>query len=210
VVQLRSGKNVEIPDYVPPKRLKFHLGDLEGNSPYKASLINKPLSRVVSGINSTTKELEKEIQQRRKAIPHTYLENSSIMEQYPSSTSSSRLLENSSGCQLSLVFVCRKDINPVSLVNHLLLTVANLNRSRLQSKSSLAGDVPPPLVFLIPLPKGAEKMIAKALGLKKAAVVALKVSSKNVFLTYLCCNLGKNNTSDFHRKKMCGCVHFLN
>jgi hypothetical protein len=129
VVQLRSGKNVEIPDYVPPKRLKFHLGDLKGNSPDKASLINKPLSRVVLGINSTTKELEKEIQQKREAIPHTYLENSSIMEQYPSSTSSSRLLENSSGCQLSLVFVCRKDINPVSLVNHLLPTVANLNRS---------------------------------------------------------------------------------
>ncbi|KAA1087272.1 hypothetical protein PGT21_027683 [Puccinia graminis f. sp. tritici] len=173
VVQLRSGKKVEIPDYVPPKRSKFH--DLGGDSPDTASLINKPLGRVVSGINSTTKELEKEIQQKREAIPHTYFENSSIMEQHPSSISTSRLLENSSCPQLSHVFVCRKDINPVSLVDHLLPTVANLNQSRLQSESSSAEDfVPPPLVFLISLPKGAEKVIAGALGLKRAAVVALK------------------------------------
>ncbi|PLW50191.1 hypothetical protein PCASD_01854 [Puccinia coronata f. sp. avenae] len=173
VVELRSGKKLQIPNYVPPPRSKLHPNNLKGDEPGLSKRIK--CANVISGINSTTKELEKEIQQKRETLPHTCSANFTTTDQGSSSTTEARLHEKPPQQQLSFIFVCRGDMNPLDLVDHLLPTIANLNRYRLQTYSSeIHSTVSQPLVILIPLPKGAENQIALALGIKRAAIVALK------------------------------------
>ncbi|OAV90074.1 hypothetical protein PTTG_07959 [Puccinia triticina 1-1 BBBD Race 1] len=174
MVELRSGKKLAIPDYVPPRRSKFYGKNLGKEPPNPAPLSNKRFS-VLSGINSTTKAMEKEIRQTREAVPRSFLASPPTMAQDGHNIPGSEVTKDPCCQPLSFIFVCRKDINPASLVDHLLPTVANLNRSRLHSGYSgadpLAGQRS---AILIPLPEGAENLIAGALGLKKAAVVALQ------------------------------------
>jgi len=173
VVELRSGKKVHIKDYIPPRGSKSHPENLATGRPSLKKRFKHV--NVISGINSTTKELEKEIRHIRESIPFPSVPNSRITGQQSAITTDAQLLEKSRQQQLLLIFVCRGDMNPVGLVDHLLPTVAHLNRYRLQTYSS---GIQPlgshRMVYLIPLPKGAEKRISGALGLKSAAVIALK------------------------------------
>ncbi|KNZ63805.1 hypothetical protein VP01_109g4 [Puccinia sorghi] len=173
VIELRSGKKVDIKDYIPPRGSGSHPENLSTGRPSLKRRFKHV--NVISGINSTTKELEKEIRYVRESFPFPSVPNSRITGHQSPVTTDAQILEKPRQQTLSLIFVCRGDMNPVGLVDHLLPTVVHLNRYRLQTYSS--GIQPPGphrLVYLIPLPKGAEKQISGALGLKSAAVVALK------------------------------------
>lgn len=67
---------------------------------------------------------------------------------------------------ISLVFVCRPDINPHALVAHLPLLVSAVN-----SRASVDSSG----VVLVPLDVGAEARLGAALGLPRVAVVAITV-----------------------------------
>lgn len=68
---------------------------------------------------------------------------------------------------ISLLLVCRPDINPPTLVAHLPMLVTALN--------SGATDEHRKGVALVPLDAGAEVLLGAALGLPRAAVVAIRV-----------------------------------
>lgn len=68
------------------------------------------------------------------------------------------------------IFVCLADLNPTSLVAHLPATVAGWNgRAKAAGKADASG------VRLVTLAKGAEALLAQAFGVRRAAVVGLKV-----------------------------------
>ncbi|KAM0793368.1 hypothetical protein ACM66B_000823 [Microbotryomycetes sp. NB124-2] len=89
-------------------------------------------------------------------------------------------------CQIDLVFVCKPDINPPTLVGHLPTAVAAVNgvRAALDAQDQETfkdakmdvdgrdcGSRPP--LYLVPLDIGAERKLSDALGLRRVAVVGL-------------------------------------
>jgi ribonuclease P/MRP protein subunit POP3 len=109
------------------------------------SLLEAPaiLQHVVIGINSITRRLEAQASTRF-------------------STSAKRAEDK----PLRYVFVCRMDIDPPILVDHLPRLVASVNSTS-----------PPKPTILIPLPKGAEDIIASIMGQRRVSALALDVSS---------------------------------
>lgn len=114
------------------------------------SSVERPsiLEHIVVGINEVTRRLEAQIRDQRLSI------NISTMEK-PKSTPPSTL---------KTILVCRGDVDPPLLIDHLPHLVAAYNSSQ-----------PTNVVKLIPLPKGAEVALAQATGLRRAAVFAIDV-----------------------------------
>ncbi|KAF8665308.1 hypothetical protein AX16_000328 [Volvariella volvacea WC 439] len=103
---------------------------------------------LVVGINQVTRHLEDQIRDFRTGVTITGLGGASVQE----------------GVKLlKVVFVCRADIDPPVLVNHLPHLVAAFN--------SIRGS---PCTYLVPLPRGAEASLAESLGVRKAAVLAFQ------------------------------------
>jgi ribonuclease P/MRP protein subunit POP3 len=100
------------------------------------------------GINEVTKRLEYQIRRSRVTVVTT-AEDSTFA---------------SSGPDLKIILVCRADIDPPLLIDHLPHLVAACN-------SDQTGNA----VKLVPLPKGAESSLAQAIGLRRAAVVGIDV-----------------------------------
>jgi len=71
---------------------------------------------------------------------------------------------------LRYVFVCLSDINPATLVGHLPAAVAGWN-----GRNKAAGEADATGVRLVTLAKGAEALLAQALGVRRAAVVGVRV-----------------------------------
>ena len=74
---------------------------------------------------------------------------------------------------IRVVFVCCADIDPPALVAHLPQLVATCNSISTCSDPKAASSSS---IKLVPLPKGAELALAKAIGLRRAAVLAIDVS----------------------------------
>lgn len=104
---------------------------------------------MVFGINEVTKRLEAQASAARTAISPT-----SITDR-PSTLP-----------PLSIVFVCRADVDPPILIDHIPHVVAAINSSRASGS-----------VKVIPLPKGAESTLATVIGVRRVAVVAFDVRS---------------------------------
>lgn len=102
--------------------------------------------QLIVGINEVTKQLEQQV----------HAERVTQVTLHPSAKSPS--------CSLSVVLVCRSDINPKILVDHLPHLVATLN--------SLRSEQP---VKLVPLQSGAETRLSQAVGLRRAAVLGFNV-----------------------------------
>ena len=103
------------------------------------------------GINEVTKRLEDQLRLcRRERIKPSSAED----------TTSNEL------CPIKLVFVCRADVDPPILIDHLPHLVASFNSS-----------TPDHPVVLIPLPKDAESRLSAAIGVRRVAVLALDVGS---------------------------------
>jgi ribonuclease P/MRP protein subunit POP3 len=73
---------------------------------------------------------------------------------------------------ISLVLVCVSDVNPPLLTAHVPFLVASCNSGR-----PGAGV---PSVKLVPLPKGAEAVLAEATGLRRASIIAFEASSPSL------------------------------
>jgi ribonuclease P/MRP protein subunit POP3 len=126
-------------------------GDVLLSSPTDGTSVLEPpkiLQHLTVGINEVTKRLESQIQQSRVTVVTT-AEASRIAIPRP---------------HLKFILVCRSDIDPPLLIDHLPHLVAAHN-------SNQTDDV----VKLVPLPKGAESSLAQALGLRRAAVVGIDV-----------------------------------
>lgn len=106
------------------------------------------LQHLVVGINEVTKRLEHQIQQSRVTVVTT-AKDSAIPSQGP---------------DLKIILVCRADIDPPLLIDHLPHLVAACNSTQTSHT-----------VKLVPLPKGAEPSLAQAIGLRRAAVVGIDV-----------------------------------
>jgi len=107
------------------------------------------LQHLVFGINAVTKRLENQAQQARRpviaSIPEAPLEDSKPPLQY--------------------IFVCRADVDPPLLIDHLPHIVAAYNSSR-----------PKEHIKLVPLPKGSELSLARTLGIRRVTVLGVDVS----------------------------------
>ncbi|KAF7784100.1 hypothetical protein Agabi119p4_265 [Agaricus bisporus var. burnettii] len=106
---------------------------------------------LIFGINAVTKYLETQIANCR--LKTVFQSSTKDMEQASEEHDTIRYL-----------FVCRADIDPPILIDHLPHLVATYNVLR-------GSDVPP--TILIPLPKGAETTLAQAVGVRRLAVLAI-------------------------------------
>lgn len=114
------------------------------------------------GINEVTRRLELQLKSVRNSVTLTTTPHaSSILPNIP---------------PIAAVFVCRADVNPPILLDHIPHLVAGCNSIRPESNASGARQ---PLKLIV-LPKGSESALAQALGLRRAAVIAVHVSISDV------------------------------
>lgn len=107
------------------------------------------------GINEVTRRLELQLKSARHSIALTTTPHASpILPNIP---------------PIAAVFVCRADVNPPILLDHIPHLVAGCNSIRPGSNTQGARQ---PLK-LITLPKGSESALSQALGLRRAAVIAV-------------------------------------
>lgn len=115
------------------------------------SILPQPVIRphLTTGINEVTKLLERVAQSYRQTI-------SALDTLVPESRSDTASI---------LILVCRGDVDPPILIDHLPYLVAACNSSRSDSLDNG--------IWLVPLQKGAESSLADALGLRRVSVLAV-------------------------------------
>jgi len=111
------------------------------------------LRHITVGINEVTKRLESQIESARRTMM--------VPDAVSVGSSKSRPV-------LKIIFVCRADIDPPLLIEHLPHLVAAFNSSQLSSQTSES-------IKIVPLPNGAEFALAEAMGLRRVAVMAIDV-----------------------------------
>ena len=116
------------------------------------------------GINEVTKRLEAQCRTLRtesiQAPPHQQTEGDSAMVDMDTNHSAPR-------SPIRVVLVCRADVDPPLLINHIPHLVASCNSH---------ARAPSDFVRLVTCPGGSELVLAQALGLRRACVVAFDVS----------------------------------
>lgn len=112
------------------------------------------LQHLILGINEVTRRLEAQISSYRRTVTV--------------SDETATLSEPLSQSAIKVIFVCRADINPSILVDHIPHLVAACNAASRKT---------PNFIKLVPLPKGAEFTLAQALGLRRVAVMAVDVGT---------------------------------
>lgn len=130
-------------------------GSVEQSSKFSSDVndvaIKSPsiLCHIVYGINAVTKRLE--LQSHNLRRPTTVIPVPSV--------------ETQSSRPFKYLFVCRQDVDPAILIDHLPHLVASCN-------SAQASDH----VKLVPLPKGSELVLAQTLGIRRVTVLGIDVS----------------------------------
>lgn len=117
------------------------------------------IPHLIMGINQVTKRLE----HQARAYRQTMGANNTLPDNGTSHPPPSR--------PISMVFVCRADVDPPLLISHLPTLIASCNSSR----SALTNPQSHPPIKLVPIPKGSESLLADATGLRRLAVLALDV-----------------------------------
>lgn len=117
------------------------------------------MPHLVLGINQVTKRLEHQARAYRQTLTVT----ETITENDSSQSPPSR--------PISIVFVCRADVDPSLLISHLPTLIASCNSSR----NALTDPASYPPIKLVTVPKGSESLLADAVGLRRLAVLALDV-----------------------------------
>lgn len=126
-----------------------------------AMLAGPPIApHLVLGINQVTKRLECQARAYRQTISAT-----------ESITDSGTARSPTPGPMISIVFVCRADVDPPLLISHLPGLIASCNSSR----NTLADPESYPPIRLVPVPKGSELLLADVIGVRRVAVLALDV-----------------------------------
>ncbi|KAJ7631047.1 hypothetical protein FB45DRAFT_833931 [Roridomyces roridus] len=103
---------------------------------------------LIVGINEVTKRLDVQIRSLRKIV--------AVDGEQP----------NTPPPPIKLIVVCRADVDPQILIDHLPHEVAAFNSSK-----------PPDPIKMVPLPKGSESALAKAIGVRRAAVIAMDANT---------------------------------
>lgn len=116
------------------------------------------LQHLTIGINEVTRRLEAQIKSSRQIV--------SISDKGAVSS------EPLTSPAIKVVLVCRADIDPPILIDHLPHLVAACNSPQKTHSSSGGSSA---FVKLVPLPKGAELSLAEAMGLRRVAVMAINV-----------------------------------
>ncbi|KAJ7619190.1 hypothetical protein DFH06DRAFT_1235586 [Mycena polygramma] len=116
----------------------------ESSSPIRPPV----LSHLIVGINEVTKRLDAQIRALRKTVSL----NPNPASELPPPPA-----------PIKVIVVCRADVDPQVLITHLPHEVAAFNSCN-----------PSEPIKIIPLPKGAEATLAKAMGLRRVAVIALE------------------------------------
>ncbi|CAA7265903.1 unnamed protein product [Cyclocybe aegerita] len=106
------------------------------------------LHHLVYGINAVTKVLEIQVQNAHRPVIF------SVQEQASKNLT-----------RLKYVFVCRADVDPPLLIDHLPHLVAAFN-----------SNCPSKPIKIVPLPKGSESTLAQTLGIRRAAVLAISTN----------------------------------
>ena len=114
------------------------------------------IPHLVLGINRVTKRLEDQARAYRQTLTATKTITDDGTSQPP---------------LISVVFVCRADVDPPLLISHLPTLIASCNSSR----NALTDPNSYPPIKLVPVPKGSESLLADATGLRRVAVLALDV-----------------------------------
>lgn len=145
------------------------IGNLSTSKPAPEETVILPtLSYIISGINAVTKQMESQIQSNRSR---------SSRDLDPASTSIPSITTTSN--PIKIIFACRADVDPPTLIAHLPIMACAYNGTN--------PGVPPASephidrdedVILVPLGKGAEAALAEALGLRRVAVVAVTVRTE--------------------------------
>ncbi|KAJ6519986.1 hypothetical protein C8R45DRAFT_953473 [Mycena sanguinolenta] len=105
------------------------------------------LAHLIIGLNAVTKRLDDQIRSLRKVVSL----NPDITPALPPAP-------------IKVIVVCRADVDPQILIDHLPHEVAAFNSSK-----------PDNPIKLIPLPKGAEAALAKAVGLRRVTAIAMDI-----------------------------------
>ncbi|KAK0198858.1 hypothetical protein F5146DRAFT_110611 [Armillaria mellea] len=141
--------------FVPPTNVHstgLSIGD-SGDSPADISdradipLPSPILKHLVVGINAVTKRLECQIQAARHTVVISSSDSTKESSEPP--------------LPLKYIFVCRTDVDPPILIDHIPHLVASFNSCK-----------PTEPIKLIPLPKGAEFSLAESLNIRRIAVFA--------------------------------------
>lgn len=130
---------------------------VEGADQEPVMLTEPPIvSHLIMGINQVTKRLERQARAYRHTLCATT--DGDTSQQPPSRP-------------ISIVFVCRADVDPPLLISHLPTLIASCNSSR----AALTNPESHPPIKLVPVPKGSESQLAEVAGLRRVAVLALDV-----------------------------------
>ncbi|PPR02700.1 hypothetical protein CVT26_009803 [Gymnopilus dilepis] len=132
-----EGSTVTNNDVVPQERTTECISEMPDPRPPAV------LRHVVHGLNEVTKKLENQVQALRRPIL--------VADSKPSSPTF-----------LGTVFVCRADVDPALLTDHLPHLVAFCNSGN-----------PAALVKIVPLPRGSEMTLARVLGVRRVTVLAI-------------------------------------
>jgi ribonuclease P/MRP protein subunit POP3 len=117
------------------------------------------IPHLIMGINQVTKRLEHQARIFRETCTAVETITNGDSSQSPPSG------------PISIVFVCRADVDPPLLISHLPPLIASCN----SSLNALTNPESYPPIKIVPVPKGSESLLADATGLRRVAVLALDV-----------------------------------
>ncbi|KII94068.1 hypothetical protein PLICRDRAFT_36303 [Plicaturopsis crispa FD-325 SS-3] len=120
------------------------------------------MKNLTVGINAVTKRLETQLKASRQSVVIS---------------SSGAIASGEQQLPLKTIFICRADVDPPLLVNHIPQLVSTWNSSASAHSSSVTlMDT----IKLVPLPKGAEATLAESLGLRRVAILAFDNESPSL------------------------------
>ncbi|KAF8167617.1 hypothetical protein B0H34DRAFT_682528 [Crassisporium funariophilum] len=136
-------------DEIPPEIVEDPLQ--HRNTSAERLTVETPLilRHVICGINEVTKRLETQAHNSRRPTTVVLPEQLEITE-LPQ--------------PLKYVFICRADVDPAALIEHLPHLVASCNSGHTKD-----------YIKLVALPKGSELVLAQALGIRRVAVLGIDV-----------------------------------
>lgn len=139
-----------------PPDLNDPLPEIESvvSAPTSAPTRPSILKHVTFGINEVTKLLETSAKAQRTTITADGSGGAAVP----------------TDVEERIVAVCRADVDPAILIGHIPNLVAACN----SVKTKVPGI--PRTTWLVPLPKGAEELLSKAMGLRRVACIAIDVS----------------------------------
>ena len=164
----RTRKRIKLSHALPPDASTLGEGEavqLGGGDDQESEVVpvtESPaiLQHLIIGINEVTKDLE--------ALARAFRQSVSAGSSTKAETSG--VTEKPHG---RLLLVCKDDVDPPILIDHLPNLVAACNSARHRSSSS-------DITWMVPLSKGTESTLADGLGLRRASAMIIKVSECHI------------------------------